>query len=372
MPNLTFVLPHGLYWAGLVLFPLFAMWIAGRQRRLGLRHDTSTAIAYFLLLTGGFIGLHRFYLKSILGLIFIPLFLAVLYGNIEVRSALDALSAARSNEMIAEFDQERAEMAVDRNTPGAQQALDKAQAAYQNARKEFELANDSLAGWRQFSASLATLIALLMIVDAFRIPALTRRCARTEQTQQRTTYDASSLSIEPQKRKQPTRGIHSRFTDSIDKLNGFLGEYVSYWSVVAVFVYYYEVLARYIFNSPTNWAHESMFLMFGMQYLLAGAYALREGAHVRVDVIYAHFSDRAKALTDVITSVFFFIFVLTLLGTGWIFFQDAFHAGEVSFTEWGIQYWPVKFAIPLGALLLLAQGLARLTKDVLVLTGAEH
>lgn len=42
---------------------------------------------------------------------------------------------------------------------------------------------------------------------------------------------------------------------------------------------------------------------------------------------------------------------------------------EVSFTEWGIQYWPVKFAIPLGAALLLLQGLSRLVKDVLVLVN---
>ena len=47
---------------------------------------------------------------------------------------------------------------------------------------------------------------------------------------------------------------------------------MAYWAVIFVFVYYYEVIARYVFNSPTNWVHESMFLMFGMQYILAGAY----------------------------------------------------------------------------------------------------
>ena len=32
-------------------------------------------------------------------------------------------------------------------------------------------------------------------------------------------------------------------------------------------------MARFVFNSPTNWVHESMFLMFGMQYMLCGAFA---------------------------------------------------------------------------------------------------
>ena len=38
----------------------------------------------------------------------------------------------------------------------------------------------------------------------------------------------------------------------------------------------------------------------------------------------------------------------------------------------GVQYWPVKLVIPLGAALLLLQGLARLSKDIMVLTGSEN
>ncbi|KAA3622708.1 MAG: TRAP transporter permease DctM, partial [Proteobacteria bacterium] len=153
-------------------------------------------------------------------------------------------------------------------------------------------------------------------------------------------------------------------------LNGFVGELVAYWSVIAVFVYYFEVISRYVFNSPTNWAHEAMFLMFGMQYLVAGGFVLRDGAHVRVDVIYTNLSRRTKAILDLVTSVFFFIFVVTLMVTGWIFFHDSLGMNEVSFTEWGIQYYPIKFALPLGAALLLLQGLAQLLNDIDIVRGA--
>jgi TRAP-type mannitol/chloroaromatic compound transport system permease small subunit len=37
---------------------------------------------------------------------------------------------------------------------------------------------------------------------------------------------------------------------------------------------------------------------------------------------------------------------------------------EVSFTEWGIQYWPVKLMIPIGAILLILQAIARLIRDI--------
>ena len=116
--------------------------------------------------------------------------------------------------------------------------------------------------------------------------------------------------------EDPTLHLHTRITDKLEWVNVRIGEFVAYWAVISVFVYYYEVIARYVFNSPTNWVHESMFLMYGMQYMLCGAYAYREDQHVRVDVFYSKFSPRGKAIADIVTSVFFFIFILTMTWTG--------------------------------------------------------
>jgi TRAP-type mannitol/chloroaromatic compound transport system permease small subunit len=164
------------------------------------------------------------------------------------------------------------------------------------------------------------------------------------------------------------------FTRFVDKLSLFVGVFVAYWTIIAVFVYFYEVVVRYVFNSPTNWAHESMFLMFGMQYVLAGAYAYHHDAHVRVDLFYAKASPRWKAALDILTSFFFCIFILAFLFTAWTFFSssmdrnDFFFArgyfNEVSFTEWAVAYYPVKFTLVLGGVFLLLQGISRLIKDI--------
>ncbi|MGM0521514.1 MAG: TRAP transporter large permease subunit [Pseudomonadota bacterium] len=163
------------------------------------------------------------------------------------------------------------------------------------------------------------------------------------------------------------------FTYVVDRLSGFSGRYVAYWALIAPFIFTYEVLVRYAFNSPTNWAHESMTLMFGMQYLIAGAYALREGGHVRVDILYSRAKPLNRAALDIATSIFFFIFTLALLTTGWKFFSqsvsDAYFFGssysnETSFTEWAIQFYPVKFMLFFGALLLLLQGFGQLIRDI--------
>lgn len=172
-------------------------------------------------------------------------------------------------------------------------------------------------------------------------------------------------------------------TRFFDKMSDFTGVFVAYWTVIAVVVYFYEVIARYFFNSPTNWAHESVFLMFGMQYVLSGAYAYHHDAHVRVDLFYEKSSTENKAALDIITSFAFFTFSLALVWTSWTFFSSSmaqetifFASGynnEVSFTEWAVGYYPVKGALFIGSLLLLLQGVSRLIKDIEVFkrSGAE-
>ncbi|UCE89234.1 MAG: TRAP transporter small permease subunit [Pseudomonadota bacterium] len=368
MPSLEFVLPHWLYWAGLILFPLIAMYVTRRRLAAGEDARVQVSIAYLLWLLGGFVGLHRFYLRSRWGLVFIPLFAMVLFGNAEIREARDALSGARNQVMITEFELERAERAAEED-PAQAGKVEPARADVAQAQQGLAAARAEDTGWQRFTRSFALALAVLLIIDAVLLPRLVQR--RATHASAETAGAGAADWTEAQARVDPVAGhaIHTRFTDLVDRANGFVGSFVAWWSLIAVFVYYYEVLARYVFNSPTNWAHESMFLMFGMQYLLAGAYALRDEAHVRVDVIYMHFSERGKAITDVITSVFFFIFTGALLWTGWTFAFDSISVAEVSFTEWAIQYWPVKLAIPVGAALLMLQGLARLIRDIMFLAG---
>jgi len=202
----------------------------------------------------------------------------------------------------------------------------------------------------------------MLVGDAFLVPRLVRR------TRARETLPPE-LPTHPMETAVPDNPIPPPRAPGIaiiDRLSQVIGEFVAYWAVLAVFAYYYEVVGRYVFNSPTNWVHESMFLMFGMQYMLAGAYGYRDETHVRVDIVYSHLSERGRAICDLITSFFFFLFAGTMLVTGWRFAADAIAVGEHSFTEWGVQYWPVKLAIPVGAALLILQGLSRLVRDFAV------
>jgi TRAP-type mannitol/chloroaromatic compound transport system permease small subunit len=145
--------------------------------------------------------------------------------------------------------------------------------------------------------------------------------------------------------------------------------------------------------------------MFGMQYLIAGSYAMLTESHVRVDIFYAPLSKRRKAIVDLLTSVFFFIFAGTLLVTSWIFAFDAIAVpsgnslisdwargeigfgevitswnlaqwtdpnirwGEISFNEWEVPLWPMKMVMIIGGLLLVLQGISKFAQDLRALVG---
>lgn len=374
MPSFTFVLPHWVYWGTLLLFPLVAMSMVARQRRNGAPREPILFNAYLFWITSGFMGLHRMYLKSWWALAYLPFFIAVLYCNNEVRDTREDVSRT-----TAELEQAQRAVKIAEPidaaapTPEEQKAVADAQASVRKKQSEYDAAAAVQDRWKSIAGWIAVVVAAMLVVDAFLIPGLVRKRRANAVA---AGYAADPVSHEPE---VPTQGtaedptIHMRtpFTDWIDRINGKCGEYVAYWGVIAVFAYYYEVLARFVFNSPTNWVHESMFLMFGMQYMISGAYAYREDQHVRVDVFYSKFSTRGKALADVVSSVFFFIFTITLLWTGWRFAADAVGNHELSFTEWGIQYWPVKLTIPIGAALIILQGVAKLIKDVMILTRAK-
>jgi len=369
LPNLTFALPHAAYWGGLILFPLIAMYLVRREVKHSSDGDIAVLpLAYLMWLVGGLVGLHRFYLRAPrLAFAYIVAFIGILYGNQRRDAVLEELSSARYSLREIEFSIERLQDAVNKGAEGAAEKLAEAEQVLGPAQSAMAEATLHLDQWMTFGGGMGLIILILLLIDAVLMPRLYRRCLELEAKEPVRQFIPTELPA----RADPRSHIHNPLVDSVERINGWVGEFIAYWSVIGVFVYFYEVMARYVFNSPTNWAHEAMFLMFGMQYMLAGGYAARVGAHVRVDVLYEHLSDRAKAIVDLVTSVFFFIFTVTLLVTGGIFMLDSIEVWEVSFTEWAIQYWPVKSTLVIGALLITAQGIVKLIRDITYLRQLE-
>ena len=129
----------------------------------------------------------------------------------------------------------------------------------------------------------------------------------------------------------------------------------------------YEVAARYVFNAPTKWAYDVTYMLYGAQFMLAAAYTLLKGGHIRTDVFYERWSARTRATIDTVSYVlFFFPGMLFILYAGAV---EARQAWAINERAGGWPLYPFKAVIPVTAALLVLQGLSELVKCARVIRG---
>jgi TRAP-type mannitol/chloroaromatic compound transport system permease small subunit len=159
---------------------------------------------------------------------------------------------------------------------------------------------------------------------------------------------------------------------TIDLVNAWVAKTVAWVVVVIIATTIYEIVMRYVFNAPTDWVFEFNYLIHGPYFLLLGAYTFAINGHVNVDIIYARLSKRARAVVDLFTMPLFFFFTLMMLVYGGRFAMNSLSFRETLSSAWAPPIYPIKFAIPVAAFLLLLQGLAKYIRDLhLAVTGKE-
>ena len=57
-------------------------------------------------------------------------------------------------------------------------------------------------------------------------------------------------------------------------------------SSLAMLILIQEVVLRYVFNSPTIWAHETTIFLCGIAFVYGGLYCAARDSHIRVVLIY--------------------------------------------------------------------------------------
>jgi len=154
------------------------------------------------------------------------------------------------------------------------------------------------------------------------------------------------------------------FLSKIDAISIWSGNIVSIINPVVMVFVVYEIVMRFVFNTPTIWANEATVYLSALAYLLGGAYSLYYKAHVRVDMLYLKFSPRKRAILDVITFFFTFIYLGSLIWVGSIYSWESIKGLEKTGSPWNPPVYPLKIAIPLGAALLLLQSIANFIRDL--------
>lgn len=163
-----------------------------------------------------------------------------------------------------------------------------------------------------------------------------------------------------------------KFIQAVDWINEQTGRAVSYLIILLMAVILYEITARYLFNSPTIWAHETSQMIYGAYVILLGGYVMKQGGHVSVDIFYQRFKPRTRAVINLFTWPLFFCFCGVLFLKGLVISWDSIKIWETAPTSFGHPVYLVKIILPIGALLLLLQGLARYIQEIKLAFSAKE
>lgn len=157
----------------------------------------------------------------------------------------------------------------------------------------------------------------------------------------------------------------------IGAINDRVGKAASLLVPILIVFETYEVLARYVFGRPTIWINELSAMLFGAFILLGGGYTLFHEGQANADILYGMLSKRKKALLDLVTFFFFLAFVGVLLWQGWNMAWRSLVALEHDSTEWAPPVYYFKLTLPIGAFLLLLQGIAKFLKDLIIVIKGD-
>jgi len=156
---------------------------------------------------------------------------------------------------------------------------------------------------------------------------------------------------------------------AVDRLSTWLGHAFA-WLIVAITgLVTWEVLSRRFLDSPHAWAFDAQIMLYGIMFMMAGAYTLSKNGHVRGDVLYGFFPTRVQASIDLLLYLVFFLpGAVAMVYAGWTYAAESFAIREHStITVDGPPIYPFKAFIPIAGGFLLLQGLVEIVRCVYAL-----
>jgi len=155
----------------------------------------------------------------------------------------------------------------------------------------------------------------------------------------------------------------------VDRVSTIVGQLFAWAILLLTFAVSYEVFSRYVLGAPTDWAFDASYILYGVLFIMAGAYALSRNAHVRGDFLYRAWRPQRQALMDlVLYFLFFFPAIIAFIYSGYGFAAQSWFTHEHSaYSPSGPPIYHYKTVIPVTGVLLLLQGIVEVVRCLICL-----
>jgi TRAP-type mannitol/chloroaromatic compound transport system permease small subunit len=148
----------------------------------------------------------------------------------------------------------------------------------------------------------------------------------------------------------------------VDKASHWMGLFAMYLVFAMIGILGYASIMK-VFFLPSIWTVEMAQFVMVAYFALGGAYTLKQGDHVRMDLIYGSWPRRRQAGVDLFTGFVLIIFLVMLQIGGISSLIYSIEFGEKSFSAWAPKMWPIKLVLNIGIFFTLLQAISLFFKD---------
>ena len=131
-----------------------------------------------------------------------------------------------------------------------------------------------------------------------------------------------------------------------------------------------DVFLRYVMNSPSLWISTTLQVAMVLLACVGGIYALNDNAFVKLDLFYANFSPKKKAICDLITVTFTFLFLGVLVWKGYQAAMLSIKLNQHTPTSIPIPIYPLKAFFPITGIIMLLVVIKKMVNDIRTLTSS--
>lgn len=156
----------------------------------------------------------------------------------------------------------------------------------------------------------------------------------------------------------------NEIANAIERFIEWTGRAVSWLTLLMVIITFIVVVLRYLFDTGLIAIQESISYMHAIVFLVGAAYTLQQDGHVRVDIFYGRFGQRARAWVDLFGALFLLMPFMIFIGwMSWAYVIESWNVLEGSREAGGLPgVFLLKSLIPLMAALLILQAVAQVIR----------
>ncbi len=158
-----------------------------------------------------------------------------------------------------------------------------------------------------------------------------------------------------------------KFVSISEKIISIFAKISAYLVIVLSFLVVYDALNRYIFHGGSVALQEWEWHLFDIIFLLGLSYTLQTDKHVRVDIFYASYKPKTKALINILSQLFLVIpFSMLIIIMSFNFVDQSYLQHEISSDPGGLSHrYLIKSMILVGFGLLVLQSICTLYRNII-------